>query len=64
MLFTGIMRDLSVEEEEREAVVIDSDGVLERVNPACSIFFGYSKEELIGRNITMLMPKKDAILHG
>jgi len=77
--FTGIMRDLSVEEEERDArdaleslinsatdpiVVIDSTGVIERVNPACSLVFGYTKEELLGRNVTMLMPKKHAIKHG
>jgi len=75
-LFTGIMRDLSVEEEEREAlellinsatdpiVVIDAAGIIERVNPACSLVFGYSIEELLGRNVTMLMPKKHAVQHG
>jgi len=76
ILFTGIMRDLSVEEEEREAleliiasavdpiVVIDSVGIMEQVNPACTSVFGYSMDEMLGRNITMLMPQKHAINHG
>lgn len=74
--FTGIMRDQSVEEEEREAleslinsatdpiVVIDTVGIIERVNPACSSAFGYSEKEMLGRNVTMLMPKQHAVNHG
>lgn len=74
--YTGIMRDLSAEEEEREAletiltsavdpiVVIDSKGIIERVNPACSTAFGYTRDELIGSDISLLMPKKHAAHHS
>jgi PAS domain S-box-containing protein len=76
IFYTGIMRDLSAEEEEREAldtiltsavdaiVVIDSKGIIERANPACSTAFGYTREELIGSEISLLMPEEHAANHG
>lgn len=74
-VFTGIMRNLSAEEEERQIlaamidscvdpiVVITTLGVIERCNPACTIVFGYTKDELIGGNVTMLMPEPHATNH-
>eukprot|EP00557_Chaetoceros_sp_GSL56_P009456 CAMPEP_0176490396 /NCGR_PEP_ID=MMETSP0200_2-20121128/7845_1 /TAXON_ID=947934 /ORGANISM="Chaetoceros sp., Strain GSL56" /LENGTH=459 /DNA_ID=CAMNT_0017887693 /DNA_START=722 /DNA_END=2101 /DNA_ORIENTATION=+ len=75
IVFTGIMRNLSAEEEERQVlatmidscvdpiVVISTNGIIERCNPACSRAFGFSKEELIGGNISMLMPEPHASHH-
>lgn len=75
IVFTGIMRNLSAEEEERQVlatmidscvdpiVVITTNGIIERCNPACSRVFGFSKEELIGGNISMLMPDTHASQH-
>jgi PAS domain S-box-containing protein len=40
-------------------VIIDERGTIEQVNPACSEQFGYERDELIGSNVSMLMP--DAI---
>ena len=37
-------------------IVIDTAGVIHYVNPACLTLFGYAKDELIGRNVKMLMP--------
>jgi two-component system sensor kinase FixL len=37
-------------------VVIDPRGTIESINPAAVRLFGYSTEETIGRNISMLMP--------
>lgn len=37
-------------------VIISERGVMETVNPATSRIFGYTKEELLGRNVAMLMP--------
>ncbi|MCP9442947.1 MAG: response regulator [Nitrospira sp.] len=37
-------------------VVINEQGVIELVNSAVSKLFGYQPEELIGRNVSMLMP--------
>jgi len=37
-------------------IVIDSHGQIESVNPAAEKLFGYSAEELINKNINILMP--------
>jgi PAS domain S-box-containing protein len=37
-------------------ITIDEDGVTETCNPAAARMFGYTKEELVGRNVMMLMP--------
>ena len=38
-------------------VVIDENGVIERVNPALLEMFGFSQLELIGENVRILMPE-------
>ena len=42
-------------------IVIDERGIIETCNPAAERIFGYSAEELLGRNISLLMPGPD---HG
>lgn len=37
-------------------VTIDETGIVESMNPACEQIFGYKAAEVIGRNISMLMP--------
>ncbi|MDX5436517.1 MAG: PAS domain S-box protein, partial [Pontibacter sp.] len=44
-------------------ITIDSKGIIETVNPAAARIFGYSPEEMIGRNIKMLMPEPDRSQH-
>ena len=38
-------------------VTIDKNGTVHTVNPAVERLFGYSEEELIGKNVNMLMPE-------
>lgn len=38
-------------------VTIDEHGIIEGVNPATERLFGYSDDEMIGRNVSILMPE-------
>lgn len=44
-------------------ITIDSRGIIESINPAACILFGYSPEEVAGKNISMLMPSPDRERH-
>ncbi|WOF75619.1 ATP-binding protein [Parvibaculaceae bacterium PLY_AMNH_Bact1] len=44
-------------------VTIDSKGIIAAVNPAVEDIFGYSSQELHGKNISILMPPDDADAH-
>lgn len=44
-------------------IVIDAVGIIQLVNPAVEMLFGYPRQELIGRNIKMLMPSPDRERH-
>lgn len=48
----------------REVIIsIDTQGMIEHVNPAVENVFGYKAEELLGSNISLLMPAPDHIDH-
>jgi len=44
-------------------VTINTQGMIENINPAISQIFGYQQEELIGQNISRLMPETHAQHH-
>lgn len=44
-------------------VVSDEKGFILAVNPAMENIFGYTDKELIGKNITILMPEKNGMEH-
>lgn len=44
-------------------ITIDQRGLIEILNPAALELFGYSHEEVIGKNISMLMPEPDQGRH-
>jgi len=44
-------------------ITIDSRGIVQSFNPAAERIFGWSAQEVIGRNLNMLMPPPDAQQH-
>jgi PAS domain S-box-containing protein len=44
-------------------ITIDREGLIEGVNPAVGRLFGYTPSELIGRNVSVLMPSPDRERH-
>ncbi|MEN0054227.1 MAG: PAS domain-containing sensor histidine kinase [Mucilaginibacter sp.] len=44
-------------------ITIDDCGKVERINPAACKLFQYSPEEVIGQNVSMLMPPPDRVQH-
>ncbi len=46
-----------VETADDGIVTIDDHGIIQTINPAMEVIFGYSTQEMIGNNISMLMPE-------
>jgi len=44
-------------------ITIDENGLIELINPAASLLFDYESDEVIGKNISMLMPQPDKDVH-
>ena len=44
-------------------LTIDTKGIIESINPAALKLFGYTQEEVLGRNISVLMPEPDKSSH-
>jgi len=44
-------------------IIIDKKGAIQRYNPACVRIFGYSVEEVLGKNVSVLMPEPDHSAH-
>lgn len=54
----------SIIERSIDAIItIDQRGIMEYVNPATSQLFGYEAEEMLGNNVSMLMPSPDRERH-
>src|SRR5262245_1838326 len=44
-------------------IVIDGQGLIKAFNPAAERLFGYRPEEVLGENVTVLMPSPDREQH-
>lgn len=44
-------------------ITIDGEGIIQSVNTAVTTLFGYQAEELLGRNVSMLMPEPHRSAH-
>lgn len=44
-------------------IIINTTGIIEEVNLATCTLFGYNKEDMIGNNVSMLMPHHYAVKH-
>lgn len=44
-------------------IIIDASGTIETFNPAAEKIFGYGADEVVGRNVSLLMPAPDAHRH-
>ncbi len=54
----------AVAEAAPDAIItIDSESTILLVNPAAETIFGYTAEEMLGRSLTMLMPRYQRHLH-
>jgi PAS domain S-box-containing protein len=57
-------RNQAILESSLDAIItIDVNGTVESVNPATERMFGYEHEQLVGENISMLMPEPDRSRH-
>ncbi len=45
-------------------ITIDQSGIIASVNPAGERMFGYATSELVGRNVSVLMPASEGKAHG
>jgi len=54
----------AVEQHMPDALVTsDNQGVIERFNPAAERMFGWTREQVVGRNVSVLMPEPHASRH-
>ncbi|MGE0388082.1 MAG: PAS domain S-box protein [Gammaproteobacteria bacterium] len=44
-------------------VTIDAKGIIKSANPATEAMFGYAAADLIGKNVSVLMPERFAVAH-
>ncbi len=54
---------LVVESAPNAIILVDSTGIIRLVNAQVERYFGYNRDELLGKKIEMLVPKENAVDH-
>jgi PAS domain S-box-containing protein len=54
--FGASMAEAALDSAVNAIAIIDADGIIQRTNPATEKLFGYASTEMLGRNVSMLMP--------
>lgn len=52
-----------IENSNEGIITIDDSGIIESINPAALKLFNYSSKEVLGKNISVLMPEPDKSQH-
>src|SRR5690606_24514919 len=52
-----------VESAVEGIITIDTQGIMQTANAAACRIFGYDREEMVGKNVSMLMPSPDRDQH-
>ena len=63
MLESARLLEAIIENAIDGIITIDNHGIVESINPAALELFGYRAEEVVGRNISVLMPEPDRSNH-
>lgn len=53
-----------IDEVSDAVIIIDETGIIQEVNPATLTLFGYTPEELVNQNVSILMPEPHRTRHG
>ncbi|VTQ00815.1 PAS domain-containing sensor histidine kinase [Sphingobacterium daejeonense] len=63
MLESARLLEAIIENAIDGIITIDNHGIVESINPAALELFGYEAEEVVGKNISVLMPEPDRSNH-
>ncbi len=64
VLYSSRMRIQAIVDTATDGIItIDHDGLVDSFNPAAETLFGYTAREVIGRNVSMLMPQPYSTEH-
>jgi two-component system, LuxR family, sensor kinase FixL len=55
--FSAQMLEAALQTAAGAIIIIDDKGIVRSVNPATAKIFGFAEEELVGHNVSRLMPE-------